>query len=431
MFDKLTDANPNIWSDPNLKWLDPAAGMGNFTIVAYLRLMEGLKTKKPNIEERRKHILENMLYMVEYDRTNSFMMSKIFCGNKYNLNIFTGSFIDDERYEKEGIDIFSLDETKIKKYKYKNYAKENKKFSRKVNSIGGKFDVIMGNPPFNNDNKSPIYNKFIEKSLELTNKLLFIIPSRWFAGGKGLDKFRIMMLNRTDIVFIKNFEKSDTIFGKDVNIAGGINYFLIDKSYNGLCNFNNFMIKLNKYDILITNKNNYNIIDKITKFENIIKLYRGRYYNIETNDKRLSDIKINSNYIKCYVSQQKGNIKYIDKKYIDKNINKWKVITAESNGNSYATFGNMFIGKPNEIHTGSFISFEVNNETEAKSLLSYLQCKFPNFMLSLRKITQHINEHILKWIPLPPLDRHWTNEFIYKYFKLTKDEIKLIEDNIK
>ena len=431
MMDKLTDANPNIWSNPNLKWLDPAAGMGNFSVVVYLRLMEGLKKQMPNIEARKKHILEKMLYMVEYDRTNSFMMSKIFCGNKYKLNIFTGSFIEDKRYEKEGIDIFSLDETKIKKYKYKNYAEDNKRFSRNINTFGGKFDIIMGNPPFNNENKSPIYNKFIEKSLELTNKLLFIIPSRWFAGGKGLDKFRIMMLNRTDIVFIKNYEKSDTIFGKDVAINGGVNYFLIDKNYNGLCNFNNFMIKLNKYDILISNIENYNIIDKITKYENIIKLYRGRYYNIETNDKRLSDIKINNNYIKCYVSQQKGNIKYIDKKHIYKNINKWKVITAESNGNSYATFGNMFIGKPREIHTGSFISFEVNNENEAKSLLSYLQCKFPNFMLSLRKITQHINEHILKWIPLPPLDRHWTNETIFKYFKLTKDEIKLIEDNIK
>ena len=430
MMDKLTDANPNIWSNPNLKWLDPAEGMGNFSVVVYLRLMEGLKKQMPNIEARKKHILEKMLYMVEYDRTNSFMMSKIFCGNKYKLNIFTGSFIENERYEKEDIDIFSLDETKIKKYKYKNYAEDNKRFSRNINTFGGKFDIIMGNPPFNNENKSPIYNKFIEKSLELTNKLLFIIPSRWFAGGKGLEKFRIMMLNRTDIVFIKNYEKSDTIFGKDVDIEGGINYFFIDKSYNGLCNFNNFMIKLNKYDILITNKDNYNIIDKITKFENIIKLYRGRYYNIETNDKRLSDIKINSNYIKCYVSQQKGNIKYIDKKNIDKNINKWKLIMARANG-KHKTFGNIFIGKPNEIHTGSFISFEVNNENEAKSLLSYLQCKFPNFMLSLRKISQDISEQTLKWIPLPPLDRHWTNETIFKYFKLTKDEIKLIEDNIK
>ena len=430
MMDKLTDANPNIWNNPNLKWLDPAAGMGNFAVVVYLRLMEGLKKQMPNIEARKKHILEKMLYMVEYDRTNSFMMSKIFCGNKYKLNIFTGSFIEGERYEKEGIDIFSLDETKIKTYKYKNYAEDNKRFSRNINTFGGKFDIIMGNPPFNNENKSPVYNKFIEKSLELTNKLLFIIPSRWFAGGKGLDKFRIMMLNRTDIVFIKNYEKSDTIFGKDVDIEGGINYFFIDKSYNGLCNFNNFMIKLNKYDILITNKDNYNIIDKISKFENIIKLYRGRYYNIETNDKRLSDIKINSNYIKCYVSQQKGNIKYIDKKNIDKNINKWKLIMARANG-KHKTFGNIFIGKPNEIHTGSFISFEVNNENEAKSLLSYLQCKFPNFMLSLRKISQDISEQTLKWIPLPPLDRHWTNETIFKYFKLTKDEIKLIEDNIK
>jgi hypothetical protein len=194
MFDKLTEANPNIWSNPNLKWLDPAAGRGNFAIIAYIELMQGLETKIPNIEKRRTHILENMLYMVEYDRTNVFMMSKIFCGNKYNLNIFTGSFIEGERYEKEGIDIFSLDETKIKKY-----TELNKKFSKKINSFDGKFDIIMGNPPYNsgginskkkkdiiedNENKKKtIWTVFIENSFkylkENTGYLLFINPLSW------------------------------------------------------------------------------------------------------------------------------------------------------------------------------------------------------------------------------------------------------------
>ena len=87
----------------------------------------------------------------------------------------------------------------------------------------------------------------------------------------------------------------------------------------------------------------------------------------------------------------------------------------------------MFIGNTNEIHTGSYISFKVNNENEANSLLSYLKCRLPNFMLSLRKISQHTSSSTCKWIPLIPLDRIWTDGQIYDYFKLTDEEINLIE----
>jgi site-specific DNA-methyltransferase (adenine-specific) len=427
MMDKLTISDPSIWSNPNIKWLDPAAGMGNFMVVVYLRLMNGLMKFKPNLEDRRKWILEKMLFMVEYDKVNSFMMSRIFCGNKYKLNIFTGSFINGERYVREGVDIFSLDETDIEKYKSK-YKTDNIKFCKAINKFRNKFDIIIGNPPFNNERDSPIYNKFVEKSLELTSKyLLFITPSRWFSGGKGLDGFRKMMLNRTDIELIKHYEKASNIFGKDVAINGGVNYFLINKFYKGLCNINNSMIKLSKYDILITNTNYYSIIDKLMKYPSIASIYHPRgHFGIETNNKKLSNKKINSNYIICYVSQQKGNIKYIDKRFIKNDITKWKVITSEAYGAS-KYFGNIFIGKPSEVCTSSFISFEVNNEYEAKSLLSYLKTRFSNFMLSLRKNTQHIAKETIKWIPLPPLDRIWNDEEIFKYFKLNAKEIELIK----
>jgi hypothetical protein len=68
----------------------------------------------------------------------------------------------------------------------------------------------------------------------------------------------------------------------------------------------------------------------------------------------------------------------------------------------------------------------VSNKKEAKSLMSYLKCKLPNFMLSLRKISQHVNETTCKWIPLPPLNEKWNDEKIYKYFDLTVEDIKLI-----
>ena len=57
-----------------------------------------------------------------------------------------------------------------------------------------------------------------------------------------------------------------------------------------------------------------------------------------------------------------------------------------------------------------------------------MKCKLPNFMLSLRKISQDISESTCKWIPLPPLNKEWNNEKVYKYFKLSEDEIKLIKD---
>ena len=103
------------------------------------------------------------------------------------------------------------------------------------------------------------------------------------------------------------------------------------------------------------------------------------------------------------------------------------MITARANGKS-GCFGNTFIGNPNEVHTKSYISFNVQSEDEAKSLVSYMKCKLPNFMLSLRKISQHINEHTCKWIPLVPLDRQWSDKQIYNYFKLSEDDILLIKN---
>ena len=115
-------------------------------------------------------------------------------------------------------------------------------------------------------------------------------------------------------------------------------------------------------------------------------------------------------------------------KFIKNDINRWKVITTEASYKANSGFGNTFIGQPSEIHTGSYISFENKNKSESESLLSYIKCRLPNFMLSQIKNSQDISEFTCKWIPLPPLDRIWTDDEVYKYFKLTKDEIQLVKD---
>lgn len=392
----LKNKNENIWTNEKLTWYDPATGMGNYPIAIYYKLMEGLKFKIPNEVERKKHIIEKQLYIGELNKKNCFVVKQIFnINNEYKLNLYEGDTLN-----------------------------------IKINEIFGKtkFDIIIGNPPYNEELTSvgakPLYNKFIEFYINKSNLLSFIVPSRWFAGGKGLDKFRKMMMNRTDILYIKHYNNACEIFGNTVDIKGGVNYFLINKDYNGLCDYNGATVKLNTFDVIIDNKY-HKLVNTFLNKKKITDIYLGRYFGIESNDKNLTD---DNKLIKCYVSQQKGFIKYIDKKFVKKEYNFHKIITTRAAFSANSGFGNTFIGSPTEIHTGSYISFKVTNENQAKSLLSYMKCKLPNFMLSLRKISQDISEATCKWIPLPPLDKEWNDEEVYKYFKLSADEIKLIKE---
>ena len=394
----MSKTNENIWTNDKLTWYDPAAGMGNYPIAIYYKLLEGLTDKYPNENIRKKHIIENMLFMGELNKKNCFIMKQIFnINNDYNLNLYEG-------------DTLQIDTIKT--------------FNKNA------FDIIIGNPPYNEEltkvGAKPLYNKFIEYYVDKCNILSYIVPSRWFAGGKGLDKFRDMMLNRTDIVYINHFDDASKIFGNAVSIPGGVNYFLIDNQHNGLCKYNNNMVKLSEHDIIIDSKYS-NFINKMSKHENITKYYVSQdHYKIQTNDQRLKD-NLDVNHIKCFVSQQKGFIKFIDRSEIKNAISKYKVITARANGTN-GCFGNMFIGCPDEVHTKSYISFNLNTEDEAKSLLSYMKCRLPNFMLHLRKISQDISKETCKWIPLVPLDREWTNDSVYKYLELTHDEIQMIKE---
>uniref|UniRef100_A0A6C0E012 Helicase ATP-binding domain-containing protein n=1 Tax=viral metagenome TaxID=1070528 RepID=A0A6C0E012_9ZZZZ len=394
----LSKYNKNIWEDDTLTFYDPASGMGNYPIAIYYKLFAGLAKIIPNDEERKKHIIEKQLYMGELNKKNCFVIKQIFnINNEYKLNLYEGNTLE--------IDIY-------KAFRIK------------------KFNVIIGNPPYNEEltriGAKPLYNKFIEYYLDKCNMLSFVVPSRWFAGGKGLDKFREMMINRTDILYIKHYDDACKIFGNTVSIEGGVNYFLMDIDYNGLCDYNGAKVKLNNFDIVLDSKY-YNIVNKFLNFDTITKLYKSQdYHKIQTNDKRLID-ENKKDYLKCYVSQQKGFIKYIDKKEIKTNISKYKVLTPDGNG-SNKCFGNLFIGYPNEVHCKTYISFETDTEQEAKSLLSYMKCKFPNFMLSLRKISQHTSAFTCKWIPLVPLNKEWTDDEVYKYFKLSEDEIKLVKE---
>ena len=91
----------SVWSDPNKKWLDPCAGLGNFSVFILDKLMKGLADLEPNEELRKKHILENMLYHVEMNPESVEKLQRVLNPEgKYNLNIKCSDFLTFDKSKK-------------------------------------------------------------------------------------------------------------------------------------------------------------------------------------------------------------------------------------------------------------------------------------------------------------------------------------------
>jgi hypothetical protein len=403
----------SIFEEKDFKWFDPANGMGNFPICVYYKLIEGLKIQIPNKEERKKHILENMLFMSELNKKNVFISKRIFdIENKYKLNLFCG-------------DSLQLDTEKEWDVK--------------------EFDVILGNPPYQehfiNLKKGgpakPLYHKFYNKFLPQSKFLIFITPSRWFSGGLGLVKFRKDMMNRNDLYSICHMDQnvSDKIFHNCIEIKGGLSYLIFNKNKkNNIVDFNNFKIKLNKYDIIIK-PTYFSIIDKVIDYMDkynpdllSTKLVKPSNYKIKSNDERLVKNQ-KENYYKCYVNQRMGTINYINKKSVKDEPN-FYVLTTEAY-NAGNNFGCIYLDSNKVIFNQTYMGFKVSNIEEGKNLISYLDSYLIRFIVQCRKISQHISEKTLKWIPLLPLNKIYTDKDLFKLFNIEEHEKKLIKNIIK
>jgi type I restriction-modification system DNA methylase subunit len=193
-------AGQSIFTVPGLKWFDPASGMGNFPVAVYLKLMEGLKPQFPQDDDRKKHIIENMLYMSELNKKNVHICRQIFSFNgKYTMNMHEGDTLKLDVSDTWGI-------------------------------APRTFDVVLGNPPYNKggirshtgehlgEKNETIWTKFIEKSFESWLKpddgfLAFINPLSWLKKSHSL---HTSMLNK-HIVWLKlwdNIKSLATINGK-------------------------------------------------------------------------------------------------------------------------------------------------------------------------------------------------------------------------
>jgi hypothetical protein len=246
MLDKLPI---EVWKNKNLKWFDPCCGMGNFPIAVYLRLIEGLKDEIKDVKERKKHILENMLYMSELNKKNVLVCKQIFdINNELKLNIYEG------------------DSLKV------NY---NKEFKIK------QFDIIIGNPPYNASGTkasgNTIWQLFVNNSIKLLKPngyICFVHPNGWrkpnTERGKLYGLFEKMTKENT-ILYLEIHDAKDGM--KQFNCGTRYDWYILQKKKNEnyktkILDQNNisYEINLNKYNWLANCE--LELIDKLIANEN-------------------------------------------------------------------------------------------------------------------------------------------------------------------
>jgi superfamily II DNA or RNA helicase len=397
--EQLNMVDESFWKRKDVRVLDPCAGIGNYSVVLVDKFMKGLIDEIPDSKERLKWILEEIIYIIEYQSKNLFIYLQIFDSeNKYKMNYYRGDYLKTDIKE-----VFGVNE----------------------------FDLTVMNSPYqemdggNGASAIPLYNKFIEKGIKDSKKVISINPSRWFGGGRGLDSFRKNMIESKKIRKIRHFNNSKDVFGQNIEITGGVSYFLYDNNYTGECNLNGKLTNLSKYDIILLKPESSSILDKLAIFPSIKEIcLSSSYYRIRNSNINLVDQK-EENTISCFTSKQQGFEKFISKFLIKSDYYFYKVFTPRANGD-YPKFGNIFIGEQNTISTDTYISFKVDTLEQANFLVFYLNTKFCNFLLSLRKVSQDIKPDTCKWIPLVPFDREWTDELLFDYFNLSEEERNII-----
>ena len=316
-----------------------------------------------------------------------------------------------------------------------------------------KFDAIVGNPPYqemdggNNASAVPLYQLFMEQAILVEpHYISMIMPARWYSGGRGLDKFRSEMLNDERLSKMMDFSDSNDCF-PGVDIAGGVCYFLWDKSAHGECKVISVHNgkqsiserKLNEYDTFIRFKEAISIIKKIQLRES--KFYSERVSSQKPFGLRTYVKPTESGDIKLRYSGGIGPFNRADVTSGLDWIDKWKVTMSyltydhagrpDKNGQR-RIFSTMDILPPETVCTETYIVIDCfNTEQEAKNLMAYLKTRFVRFLVAQLAATQHLSKATFGFVPVQDFTEEWTDEKLYKKYELTEDEIAFIESTIR
>lgn len=388
-----------VWSNPNLKWLDPANGTGPFPVVVIYKLMKGLESWEPDADKRYKHIIENMIYVCELQPKNMFLyLCTVDPKDELACNIYTGSFLD------EGFD-----------YHMKNvWGVEN-------------FDIVIGNPPYQAyDNKSnKLWIKFIEKSVKNSNMINFVVPTSLIkSDSTQMRKVRSLLKENKNLFNLKYQD----IFNIGEKVVFFTTYKSLEKNTKVLFTdgskiIDNSIIE-NRFPISENDEIRLKIIDKIEnkKFKKIEFVYDFYHGSNQTTPNRLIEkgivSKEKNDIYKYKVHHSASNILYAKEKH--NTFGKLKVVFNISGnfiGDKYMFLSEDLIGK-------QMVGILVDSIKTGENIIDIYSKKIFNYYINNEK-TGGFNTGIFK-LPMMDVSREWTDEQLFEYFNLTEEEKQLI-----
>ncbi len=463
----------HVWTDPTLRWLDPGAKTGVFPREITKRLMVGLAQVMPEESERLHHILSEMVFAFAItDMTAMMTRRSLYClkdasselapsplptpeGNVWHERI-EHKYDSKGRCTECGGTKAQLEQPGRDNHAYGFIHKEG--LTQIAKEIKMKFDVVVGNPPYQMDadgsNRTmPIYDMFIEEAKKLNPQYIaMIVPSRWVAGGLGLNEFRASMLNDDRIRKMVDFPNAEDVFpGVGKSIKGGVLYFLWDREDRGTCattlrrgteTSGPHERILNEYDVFVRETKALEILEKVqaknkaplsdvmsarTAF-GIVSNFQGHHKTKQKGDVRFYATSTRGR-IEAWVlrSEALTNIEAIDS---------WKAMVPKAGSDGGQKLPDVVLGQPwiaekPSICTQSFLFVQTDTKEEAESVCSYYRTRFVRFLVSLRKITQDTTRNSYLWVPQQTWDRTWTDAELYKKYGITKEEQQYIATMVK
>ena len=431
----------SLWTNKDMRFLDPTVKSGVFLREIAVRLIEGLENEFPVLEERLNHIFKNQLFGISITEITSLLSRRsLYCSKFPNSRYSVVSF---ENISGNIRFINTKHSWKNEKCIYcgasrSEYEREEKleshayEFIHRTNPeeiFNMKFDVIIGNPPYqlstggNRAQATPLYDKFVEQAIKLNPRYIsMIIPARWYSGGMGLDEFRNKMIHDHRISKLVDYHNSKDCFD-GVDIAGGVCFFLWErdrKSEDNLCEITNFLgqektIKTRKLDafgdIFIRNNNSISIIEKVQKKSNSNLsdfVFSLDPFGFPTQE-RGREVKKDGD-IELVHSQGIG---YIERYQVKKNANlvdSWKVTIARvvpGNGEvgvdpakGYKATTTPRLLSPGQVNSFTYMLLGAfKNKYEAENFQKYMCTKLARFMLRLTFSSMNIAKSNFIFVP--------------------------------
>ena len=470
---EMLDTLPQeLFKSPDTKFLDPCSKSGVFLREIAKRLIDGLADKIPDLEKRLDHIFKNQLFGLAITELTALLSRRsVYCSKdasgEYSVVHFDnpeGNIEYNRTYHiwfkdkcmmcgasKSEYDRGEELETHAYSFIHTDEQRNSALFKRLKEM---KFDVIIGNPPYqlsdggNGASAKPLYHLFVQQAKKLNPRYItMIIPARWYSGGKGLDNFRDEMMKDTSIRVLCDFFNSTDCF-PGVDLSGGVCYFLWDRDNKGECKIISYRNgRKNELTRPLLEKNISSFIrfnEAVTILNKVLNVNEEPLMTYISSRKPFG---ITTTIIPKNEQTAKENVKiyaypkngYVAKEAIISNIdwvNMYKIYIAKAYGERgdfpYLVIGKPFLGEPNSCSSETYlVCYPTKNKQKAENCISYLKTKFARFLILLTKNTQNAARGVYQFVPLQDFNQEWTDEKLYKKYGLTQEEIDFIEFMIR